>query len=493
MSTEALNFVQIVQSVIGEETFNQIVDDVVLASEVVSENENEEEGQVQGQPATFVLDSYSELVDQAAQVSDEEYAESVRPLETEEIDHARVIDNLRVNLLSALASSRNLDLNRVRTRDLIDCVFAMAANNEQVQGLIDFLESKSEEVGKYVELINNSTSGLRDNTLDEIMNIQGSHKDFFIVLRAKLDGIVEFKPENFALLAGSDSPIIKTEFGSNMNLTSLQAYFISDICAMYASYILTCSADMYANGEYEKMDDAARTEMEHINVHCLSVLGVNSAIHRRNDYEKESAFSCAYANASTTADAYYLNRLLFSILMGLYRGTLAGDIFDWISQAAPIRQKVVYGDGNLPSVSMVDDGMRRLTCYPATWQAMINVVAPFSVYPMISESIDMASYLMLDNYKKTKTFSFSLLTMQATMFSYLMRNDNDLSVLGTLSALAKHIDSFVGREIVIKVQDKEVTSTETTILSNNASKLLATLYGYKLPEFKAANPHVMFA
>jgi hypothetical protein len=153
----------------------------------------------------------------------------------------------------------------------------------------------------------------------------------------------------------------------------------------------------------------------------------------------------------------------------------------------------VYGDGNLPSVSVVDDGMRRLTCYPATWQAMINVVAPFSVYPMISESIDMASYLMLDNYKKTKTFSFSLLTMQATMFSYLMRNDNDLSVLGTLSAIAKHIDSFVGREIVIKVQDKEVTSTETTILSNNASKLLATLYGYKLPEFKAANPHVMFA
>ena len=405
------------------------------------------------------------------------------------------LDDRRTELKAAIANVLPIgtDFGSVRFNSVVQCFMCAAKDNAQLESFISFIQDGGKEAVEYIKLFADTLQGLSREAIEEMQQCDVNYGDFFKVVHAKLGGIVEYSPENVKLLAGVDSPILKSEVPPGLSITAAQAYCMSDIFAMYAAYVLTCTSDEYANGKYQEYDETLRTEIEHINVHCLSVLGVNSFVHRNVGIgENEMRYSPLYSKIENN-HTRLTNRALFVILLGMYRGTLVEDIFNWSMETVEARKHIIEEDG-LNTLGAVEDGMRRLTTAKGSWQAMISILAPFSVFPMVTESIDMASYSMLENYKKTKMFSFSLMTMQSTMFSYLLRNDSDMSVLGSIQALQSHIERFIGSEVKLpKETENEVeTFGETTILTSNTSKLLTTLYGHKLPEFKAANPHIMF-
>ena len=376
--------------------------------------------------------------------------------------------------LSSLVSVAGSLMFGASYEQLISLAEKLKADDEKIRGKIDYLIS---HVYKDYE---HPVSSLSRDIF--------SNEDFEVLVKSKIKNMIPLTVDNINLLAGSESPVLMMETPEKVAFHGWQARFIIGLSSLYAWSVYATVQDWYANGIYQRMDESVRDAVEQICVNCLTVIAKSATVNSISELSVQSLVTMGIdAEKATTPTA---ERTLAAIL--------------WINQGEdsviePLLECVYEQAGcylenaKLTDIDMYDEfGMASITTNKRTWQPVFTHIFGLGCCPVNTQPIDVGSALMLDEYKKTRIFSFCLLGMQTSMFAYLVKNDDDLFLYTTIQAVSDHIAKVV--PLMIPYAEEEVQKpTTSVVLSAEASSFVKAIYGFYLTDFLKANPHVSLA
>lgn len=371
----------------------------------------------------------------------------------------------------------------------VSAALLFSATTKQVANLISRMQNGDEKLKMQFDYLICSLYESYERSTTVIDSSIRTNQDFEMLVFSKIQHMVPFNMDNINLLASSESPLLMMNIPETIALTGWQAKFIVALSSLYAWHVYTDIQSLYVNGDYQKLDETVRDVIENICVHCLTILAKGSIIGSVTEWHRWNIMTVGMHPSSITSDTP--ERILAIMLwITQYDNDILRSILDRVYEQGESYYEVQRSS----DIDMLETlGMVSITKNKKSWQPMLTQMFGHQMaYPVNTQPVDVGSMLMLEEYKKSGVFSLCLLGMQASMFVYLLNNDNDLFVHSTLKAVSEYVARVIPQQIPYEIEQTPTTAS-AVILSKEASSFVKALYGFYLKDFKAANPHVTLA